>query len=116
MVGLANSAADHLSQEGIEVELVDIGSLVPLDTDTMVQSVKKTRLARVIDESSRQFGAAGEIAASLAEEAFDWLGAPVLRLAAANVPMPFGRDLEALVQPDEQRIVQNVHELVGRLR
>ena len=106
-------AAGRLAQEGIEAEVVDLRSLVPLDLETLVASVRKTNRVLVVDGAPRQYGAAGEIAASLAEAAFDWLDAPVMRLAAEDIPIPFSRNLESLVHPDAARIVEAVRALVA---
>ena len=113
MVARALAAAAELARDGIEAEVVDPRSLVPLDVDTLVSSVKRTNRALVVDGGSRQFGVAGELAATLAEEAFDWLDAPVKRLAAADVPIPVSRTLEPLVQPSETAIAEAVRELVA---
>lgn len=107
-------AADALAQDGIDVEVVDPRSLVPLDLETLVASVRKTNRVLVVDGAPRQYGAAAEIAASLAEAAFDWLDAPVMRLAAKDVPIPFSRGLEPLVHPDAGRIAAAVRSLVDR--
>ncbi|HXP31960.1 MAG TPA: alpha-ketoacid dehydrogenase subunit beta [Stellaceae bacterium] len=114
MVQVALSAAARLAQEGIEAEIVDPRSLVPLDVETLVESVKRTNRALIVDGGSRQYGAAGELAATLGETAFDWLDAPVARLAAADVPIPMSRTLEPLVQPDEGRVTAAVRALIGR--
>jgi pyruvate dehydrogenase E1 component beta subunit len=107
-------AADTLAQDGIDVEVVDPRSLVPLDLETLVASVRKTNRVLVVDGAPRQYGAAAEIAASLAEAAFDWLDAPVMRLAAQDVPIPFSRGLEPRVYPDAGRIAAAVRSLVDR--
>jgi acetoin:2,6-dichlorophenolindophenol oxidoreductase subunit beta len=111
MVARALAAAGQLARDGIEVEVVDPRSLMPLDVDTLVASVKRTNRALVVDGGSRQFGVAGELAATLAEEAFDGLDAPVKRLAAADVPSPVSRTLEPLVQPSEAAIAAAVRDL-----
>lgn len=112
MVHVALKAAAILAQDGIEAEIVDPRSLVPLDVATLVQSVKKTSRAVVIDGGYRQYGITGEIAATIAEEAFDWLDAPVLRLAGEDVPIPFSRSLEPLVLPDAAKLAARVAALV----
>jgi pyruvate dehydrogenase E1 component beta subunit len=112
MVRLALSVADMLAKQGIEAEIVDPRTLVPLDVRTLVESVKKTSRAIVVDGGCRQYGVTGEIAAIIAEEAFDFLDAPVIRCGAANVPIPFSRSLEPLVLPDSGRLAQSIIELV----
>lgn len=114
MVSLALAAAETLAAEGIEVEIIDPRTLVPLDIETMVASIRRTNRALVVDGGHRGFGAAAEIAASLHEAAFDWLDAPVARLAGADVPIPMSRTLEPLAQPDAARIAAELHRLVGR--
>jgi acetoin:2,6-dichlorophenolindophenol oxidoreductase subunit beta len=112
MVHVALSAAELLAQEGISAEVADPRSLVPLDIETLVGSVKKTSRAVVVDGGYRQYGVTGEIAATIGEEAFDWLDAPILRIAAEDIPIPFSRSLEPLVVPDPQRLAAKVAALV----
>jgi pyruvate dehydrogenase E1 component beta subunit len=112
MVQVALAAADLLAQQGISAEVVDPRSLVPLDLDALTDSVRKTSRALVVDGGHRQYGVTGEIAAAVAEEAFDWLDAPVVRLGGENVPIPFGRTLEALAVPDAPRIAAAAASLV----
>lgn len=114
MVALALRAADELAAEGIEVEVVDVRSLVPLDEETILASVRKTSRALVLDAGHARFGVTGEIAAMIGEKAFDWLDAPVIRVAAPNVPIPFSRTLEPLVIPSREQVAAKVRELVGR--
>jgi len=113
-VHAALEAAGELASDGIEAEVIDLRSLVPLDVEALVASVRKTARLLVVDGAPRQYGVAAEIAASVAEAAFDWLDAPVMRLAAEDVPIPFGRSLEPLVHPDAGRIAAAVRALVGR--
>ncbi|MGE5147529.1 MAG: alpha-ketoacid dehydrogenase subunit beta, partial [Candidatus Eiseniibacteriota bacterium] len=112
MVQHALKAATTLAAEGIEAEIVDPRTLVPLDLDALVASVKKTNRALVVDGGVGQYGAGAEIAASLAEAAFDWLDAPVARLSGENVPIPISRSLEPLVQPSPATIVDAVRQLM----
>jgi pyruvate dehydrogenase E1 component beta subunit len=113
MVPLALDVAGRLAGDGIDVEVVDVRSLVPLDEATILDSVKKTSRVLVLDAGHAQFGVSGEIAALIGEKAFDWLDAPVLRLAAPNVPIPFSRTLEPLVIPNREQVVRKVLELIG---
>jgi pyruvate dehydrogenase E1 component beta subunit len=113
MVALALQAAEQLAADGIDVEVVDVRSLVPLDQATILESVKKTSRALVLDAGHAQFGVTGEIAALIGEQAFDWLDAPVMRLAAPNVPIPFARTLEPLVVPQREAVVAKIRELVA---
>ncbi|NIO07371.1 MAG: alpha-ketoacid dehydrogenase subunit beta, partial [Deltaproteobacteria bacterium] len=105
-----------LEERGISAEVVDPGTLVPLDVDGLVESVKKTSRALILDSGNQRFGVTGEIAAMIGEKAFDYLDAPVLRLAAPDVPIPFSRSLEPLVVPSEQQIVAKVEEMFGTKR
>jgi pyruvate dehydrogenase E1 component beta subunit len=112
MVSVALQAAETLTADGIAAEVIDVRSLVPLDENTILDSVRKTSRALVLDAGHAQFGVAGEIAATIAEKAFDWLDAPVARIAAPNVPIPFSRTLEPLVVPSREQVAAKVRELV----
>lgn len=112
MLHTALAAAELLAKEDISAEVVDPRSLVPLDVDTLAASVKKTSRAVVVDGGYRQYGVTGEIAATIAEQAFDWLDAPVLRIGSANVPVPFGKSLEPLVLPNAQHVARDAAALV----
>jgi pyruvate/2-oxoglutarate/acetoin dehydrogenase E1 component len=114
MVHVALEAAEILAREGIEAEVIDPRTLVPLDTEALVESVKRTNRALVVDGGARNFGAAAEIAMRLYEGAFDWLDAPIERLAGADVPIPLSRSLEPLTQPDVDDVVSSARALVGR--
>jgi pyruvate dehydrogenase E1 component beta subunit len=113
MVGKALEAADVLAQEGIDVEVIDPRTLVPLDKATLFASVEKTNRIIVTDEEVKRGGCSAEIAALIAEECFDVLDAPVKRVAAADVPMPFSPALEKLVVPKAENLVAAVRELLG---
>ncbi|MBI4967802.1 MAG: alpha-ketoacid dehydrogenase subunit beta [Rhodospirillales bacterium] len=112
MVSIALAAAERAAAQGIEAEIVDPRTLVPLDVATLVRSVQKTGRALVVDGGARAFGAGAEIAATLAEEAFDWLDAPVRRLGAADLPVPFNANLESLILPDARGLAQAMIALV----
>ncbi len=111
MVGKALEAAETLAQEGIEVEVVDPRTLVPLDKETIFASVEKTNRVIVADEEVRRGGSGAELASLIAEECFDALDAPVKRVAGANVPMPFSPELEKLVIPKPEDLISTVREL-----
>jgi pyruvate dehydrogenase E1 component beta subunit len=113
MVRVAEEAAASLAQQGIEAEIIDPRSLVPLDKEGLIESVKRTHRALVVDGAPLSYGVTGEIAAMLGETAFDWLDAPVTRLAAADVPVPISRSLEPLVRPDAKSIVAAARALVA---
>jgi pyruvate dehydrogenase E1 component beta subunit len=113
MVGKALEAAEVLAQEGIEVEVIDPRTLVPLDKKTIFASVEKTNRVIVTDEEAKRAGCSAEIASMIAEECFDALDAPVKRVAAADAPMPFSPALEKLVVPQAEALVTAVRELLG---
>jgi len=104
-------AAERLAEEGIDVEVVDPRTLSPLDDETLVGSAMKTGHVLVVDEGYQSFGVSAEIAARLQEKAFDYLDAPVRRLGAADVPVPFAPNLEDLTIPSADRIVEIIKEL-----
>ncbi len=113
MVSRALKAADALAADGISVEVVDPRSLIPLDEDTLLESVAKTQRVLVVDEGHLRCGAAAEIAAVIADKGFDFLDAPVKRLTAPDVPVPFSPPLEKFVLPDDKKIVAAVKELLA---
>jgi pyruvate dehydrogenase E1 component beta subunit len=102
----ALKAAEELAKEGIEAEVIDLRSLRPLDTDTIVASVKKTGRAVTVEEGWQQNGVGAEIAARLMEHAFDYLDAPVLRVSGKDVPMPYAANLEKLALPSAAEVIQ----------
>ena len=106
-------AAEELAKEGISAEVLDLRSLVPLDRDAIVESVKKTHRLLVVDEDYLSYGMTGEVAATVAERALEYLDAPVKRLAVPDVPIPFSRPLEQAVLPDAPKIVAAVRELMA---
>jgi pyruvate dehydrogenase E1 component beta subunit len=114
MVVLALAAAEALAREGIEIEVVDPRTLVPLDEAAIVASVRRTGRAVVVDECHLRCSPASEIAATIGEHAFDALQAPVLRVARADVPTPFSAPLEAAVTPDRDAIIRAVRRVLGR--
>jgi 2-oxoisovalerate dehydrogenase E1 component beta subunit len=99
MVHLALEAAEQLEQEGISAEIVDLRTIVPLDTQTILSSVEKTSRALVLYESHRFLGTGAEVASVIGEEGFEHLDAPVARLAPPNVPVPFSPSLEDAYLP-----------------
>jgi len=113
MVHRALAAAEALAEEGIEAEVLDLRTLVPLDREAVINSVKKTHRLLVVDEDYKSFGMTGEIAAIVAEEALDYLDAPVRRLAVPDVPIPYSRPLEQFVIPSVERITETAKELVA---
>jgi pyruvate/2-oxoglutarate/acetoin dehydrogenase E1 component len=114
MVYVALEAADRLAEEGVSAEVIDPRTLVPLDRETLVASAKKTGRVLVVDEGHRSYGASAELAATIAEEAFYWLDAPVRRAAAMDVPVPFSPVLEDQTVPTPDMIVESSRSLVGK--
>jgi pyruvate dehydrogenase E1 component beta subunit len=98
-------AAEELAKEGIEAEVIDVRTLRPLDTDTIVSSVKKTGRAVTVEEGWQQSGVGAEIAARIMEHAFDYLDAPVARVSGKDVPMPYAANLEKLALPSAAEVV-----------
>jgi len=105
-------AAEKLAQEGIEAEVVDLRTLRPLDMGPAIESFKKTFKAVVVEEGHRSYGIGAEIVARLQEEAFDYIDAPILRVAQDEVPLPYSRELEqmALINPD--KVIAAVKEIL----
>jgi 2-oxoisovalerate dehydrogenase E1 component len=111
-VSWALEAAAVLSGEGREIEVIDLRSLVPWDTEAVVRSVARTGRCLVLHEAPVTGGFGGEIAATVGREAFEWLDAPVARLGALDTPVPFARALEALYSP-KQRLLPALRELLA---
>lgn len=114
MLLLAMTAAEELSREGIEVEIIDPRTLEPFDLATVVTSVKKTGRLVIVEEGWRTCGLGAQIAESLYAAAFDYLDGPVVRVTGEDVPMPYTRPLEDLAIPDRARIIAAVKQIVGR--
>jgi pyruvate dehydrogenase E1 component beta subunit len=102
----ALKAAEELAKEGIEAEVIDLRTLRPMDTDTILASVKKTNRLVTVEEGWQQSGVGAEIAARVMERAFDYLDAPVARVSAKDVPMPYAANLEKLTLPSVSEIVE----------
>ena len=113
MVERALLATDELGKEGMSVEVVDLRTLVPLDTEAILSSVQKTGRVLIVQEACGRCSFGAEIAAFCAQEAFDYLDAPIRLLAAKNTPMPFNPRLENYVIPDVDDIVREVGRIVG---
>lgn len=113
MVYVALEAATLLESAGISAEVVDPRTLWPLDTATLVRSVQKTGRAIVVDEGYMRYGVTAEIAAVIADEAFDYLDAPVKRIGAADVPVPFSPVLEDRTVPTAHSVAAAATALCG---
>jgi pyruvate dehydrogenase E1 component beta subunit len=106
MIQTTLEAADKLAEEGIEAEVIDLRTLRPLDTQPIIESVKKTNRLVVIEEGWRSFGIGAEISSTVAELAFDHLDAPIRRVAQAEVPLPYNRHLEQLALPQVDDVIR----------
>jgi pyruvate dehydrogenase E1 component beta subunit len=115
MVQVVLSAAEQLEEIGISAEVIDPRTTWPLDKQTLIESVKKTSRAIVIDEGYEQYGVTAELASVIADGAFYYLDAPVKRLGAMNVPVPFSPVLEDLTVPTVEKVVDMAKSLCGRL-
>src|SRR6202041_1999137 len=113
MVGVALKAADALAEQGIEAEVINLRSLRPLDTATIVESVKKTSRLVTVEEGWPFAGIGAEVAMQIIEHAFDWLDAPPVRVHGADVPLPYAHNLEKLALPQPEWVVDAVKKIVG---
>lgn len=113
MLLVALEAAEQLSREGIDVEVIDPRTLKPLDLDTIMASVKKTGRLVIVEEGWRFCGLGAQIAESLYSSAFDYLDGPIVRVTGADVPMPYSRPLEDAAIPDVPRVVAAVKSVCG---
>jgi pyruvate dehydrogenase E1 component beta subunit len=109
------AAAEQLADSGIAVEVIDPRTLVPLDTLTMIESLKKTGRVVIVHEAHRRAGPGAEIAAILAEEAIGYLDAPIIRVATKNVPFPYHPELEKFILPEVEDIMRAVEGVVNYL-
>jgi pyruvate dehydrogenase E1 component beta subunit len=113
MTFVAMQVAEKLAKdEGISVEVVDLRSLRPLDRPTIVNSIKKTNRAVIIEEDWRSYGIGAEVAATIQEEAFDYLDAPVLRVAGLEVPLPYAEQLSKASKPSAPDLVDAIHKVL----
>ena len=115
MVHVALSAAEMLNQAGINAEIIDVRTTVPLDRQTLIESAKKTSRAIVVDEGYERYGVTAEIAAVIAEGAFYHLDAPVKRMGAMDVPVPFSPVLEDQTVPTPESVAEMAKTLCGKL-
>jgi pyruvate/2-oxoglutarate/acetoin dehydrogenase E1 component len=114
MTHVCLDAADLLAAEGLQAEVVDVLSLVPLDEATILESVQRTRRLVVVDEDTPVCSMARDIAARVADAGFDFLDAPIKTVNSADAPVPYSAALEAHFTPTPQKVVSAVHELLGR--
>lgn len=114
MVPWALQAAERCTADGIEAEVIDPRTLVPLDEDTILTSVRRTHRAIVVHEACKRCGWGAEMAQTITEKVFDDLDGPVVRLAGQDAPMPYGSELERAAVPRESDILQSIRTIVGR--
>jgi pyruvate dehydrogenase E1 component beta subunit len=113
MLGVALQAAEKLAAEGIDLEIVDLRTLAPLDKETVLASVRKTGRLLVLHEATRTGGFAGEVAAVVMEEAFGSLKAPLRRVTGPDIPVPASPPLERFYIPDAGQVVTAAKDLVS---
>lgn len=112
MLETSLKAADQLAKEGIEAEVVDLRTLRPLDMDPVIESFKKTNRAVVVEEGWKSYGIGAEITARIYEEAFDYVDAPIKRVAQMEVPLPYNQTLEQMALPKAEDVVSAVKEVL----
>lgn len=112
MVDFSLKAAEQLAAEGIDVEVVDLRTIRPYDADTVLESVRRTRRAIVVNEAPNIGGLGAELSATIAEQCFSDLVAPVARIGALDTPIPFSRELELEIMPNEQHICDAARRLM----
>ena len=114
MAQVSLAAAQQLAEQGIDAEVVDLRTLRPLDVDTVVESVKKTHRAVIVEETSKIGGFGGEISSQIQEAAFDYLDTPVRRVAGVEAPIPYSMPLEQIAIPDAASVAEAARQVVGR--
>jgi pyruvate dehydrogenase E1 component beta subunit len=112
MLEVSSKAAEQLAKEGIEAEIIDLRSLRPLDMEPVLESFKKTNRAVIAEEGWRSYGVGAEVAARIYEEAFDYVDAPIKRVAQKEVPLPYNRTLEQMAIPQVEDVVKAVKEVL----
>ncbi|MGW8251615.1 MAG: alpha-ketoacid dehydrogenase subunit beta [Anaerolineales bacterium] len=112
MLEISTKAAEQLAKEGIEAEIVDLRTLRPLDMEAVIESFKKTNRAVIVEEGWRSFGVGSEVASRIYEQAFDYIDAPIQRVAQKEVPLPYNRNLEQLALPQVEDVVKAVKEVL----
>jgi len=112
MLEVSTKAAEQLAKEGIEVEIVDLRSLRPLDMEPVLASFKKTNRAVIVEEGWLSFGVGAEVAARIYTEAFDYVDAPIRRVAQKEVPLPYNQALEQMALPQIDDVVRAVKEVL----
>ena len=112
MVLVALAAAEELAESGISAEVIDPRTIVPLDSATLIKSVTKTGHAVIVDEGCQSYGITGELASVIYDGAFDYLDAPIIRIGAMDVPVPFSKPLEDETIPNEEDVIEAVRHML----
>jgi pyruvate dehydrogenase E1 component beta subunit len=112
MLEISLKASEQLAKEGIEVEIVDLRSLRPLDMEPILTSFKKTNKAVIVEEGWRSYGVGAEVASRIYEEAFDYVDSPIKRVAQTEVPLPYNRNLEQMALPQVDDVIRAVKEVI----
>src|SRR5512136_783754 len=112
MLDVSLKAADLLAKDGIEVEVVDLRTLRPLDMEPVLESFKKTNRAVIVEEGWKSFGVGAEVSSRIYEEAFDYVDAPIKRVAQKEVPLPYNRTLEQMALPQVEDVIHAVKEVL----
>ena len=112
MLEISTKAADQLMLEGIEAEIVDLRTLRPLDMEPVLESFRKTNRAVIVEEGWRSYGVGSEVASRIYEQAFDYVDAPIQRVAQKEVPLPYNRTLEQLALPQVEDVIKAVKEVL----
>jgi 2-oxoisovalerate dehydrogenase E1 component beta subunit len=113
MIYVADEAAEELAKDGVSTEVIDLRSILPFDEEAILESVAKTNRVIILHEAPLTGGAGAEFAARIAEKAFDYLDAPIKRVAALDVPTPYSPPLEAAALPDKTRVLRAARELLA---
>lgn len=111
MLDVSLKAADQLAKDGIDVEIIDLRTLRPLDMEPVIESFKKTNRAVIVEEGWRSYGVGSEIASRIYEDAFDYIDAPIKRVAQKEVPLPYNRTLEQMALPQVEDVIKAVKEV-----
>jgi pyruvate dehydrogenase E1 component beta subunit len=112
MLEISMKAADQLAKDGVEAEIVDLRTLRPLDMEPVLESFKKTNRAVIVEEGWKSYGVGAEVTSRIYEEAFDYVDAPIRRVAQKEVPLPYNRTLEQFALPQVEDVIQAVKEVL----
>jgi pyruvate/2-oxoglutarate/acetoin dehydrogenase E1 component len=113
MIYICDDAAEELAKDGVSVEVIDLRSILPFDEEAILESVAKTNRVMIVHEAPLTGGAGAEFAARIAEKAFDYLDAPIKRVAALDVPTPYSPPLEDYVLPNKEKVLKAARELLA---